>query len=364
MYHAPVIIDVAGTTLSADDRRRLQSPLVGGVIYFGRNWQSREQISDLSAAIKSIRPDLLITVDHEGGRVQRFRSDGFTHLPPMRALGQLWRKPDRLGQEGHHAMQAQQAASACGYVLAAELRACGVDMSFAPVLDLDYGHSSVIGDRAFDSDPRVVALLAKSLMHGLLQAGMAHCGKHFPGHGHVRADSHVAIPVDKRSLRALLSSDALPYQWLLPTLAAVMPAHVIYAKVDERPAGFSPRWLQEVLRGELGFTGAIISDDLSMQGARQIQGRPLTLTEGVLAALHAGCDLALVCNQSLDGGRALDVLLDEMSEAAVKGRWQPQEASELRRRALLPTAPAVAWDDLMRSPAYIQALEMLSVLSA
>lgn len=362
MYHAPLIIDVAGTTLSVDDRRRLQSPLVGGVIYFGRNWQSREQISDLSAAIKAIRPDVLITVDHEGGRVQRFRSDGFTHLPPMRTLGRHWRRPDRAGQEGRHAMQAQQAASACGYVLAAELRACGVDMSFAPVLDLDYGHSSVIGDRAFDGDPRVVTLLAKSLMHGLLQAGMAHCGKHFPGHGHVRADSHVAIPVDRRSLRALLGSDALPYQWLLPTLTAVMPAHVIYAKVDERPAGFSPRWLQEVLRGELGFTGAIISDDLSMQGARQIQGRPLSLTEGVLAALDAGCDLALVCNQSLDGGSALDVLLDEMSEAAVKGRWQPQEASELRRRALLPTAPAVAWDDLMRSPTYIQALEMLALL--
>ncbi|MDO4794930.1 MAG: beta-N-acetylhexosaminidase [Brachymonas sp.] len=364
MYHAPLLIDVAGTSLSADDRRRLQSPLVGGVIYFGRNWQSREQISDLSAAIKAIRPDVLITVDHEGGRVQRFRSDGFTHLPPMRALGQHWRKPDRAGQEGRHAMQALQAASACGYVLAAELRACGVDMSFAPVLDLDYGHSSVIGDRAFDGDPRLVALLAKSLMHGLLQAGMAHCGKHFPGHGHVRADSHVAIPVDKRGLRALLNSDALPYQWLLPSLMAVMPAHVIYAKVDERPAGFSPRWLQEVLRGELGFSGAIISDDLSMQGARQIQGRPLSLTEGVLAALDAGCDLTLVCNQSLNGGRALDVLLDEMSEAAVKGRWQPQEASELRRRALLPTAPAVAWDDLMRSPAYIQALEMLALLSA
>ena len=362
MYHAPLLIDIAGTSLSADDRRRLQSPLVGGVIYFGRNWQSREQISALSASIKAIRPDLLITVDHEGGRVQRFRTDGFTHLPPMRTLGQHWRKPDRKGQEGHHAMQALQAASACGYVLAAELRACGVDMSFAPVLDLDYGSSSVIGDRAFDSDPRVVSLLAKSLMHGLLQAGMAHCGKHFPGHGHVRADSHVDIPIDKRSLRAILRSDAQPYLWLMPTLMAVMPAHVIYAQVDERPAGFSPRWLQEILRGELGFTGAIISDDLSMQGARQLYGKPLSLSVAVLTALGAGCDLALVCNQSLDGGKALDGLLDEMSEAAVKGRWQPQEASELRRRALLPVAPAWAWDDLMCAPQYMQALETLSLL--
>ncbi len=363
MYHAPLLIDIAGTALTADDRRRLQSPLVGGVIYFGRNWQSRAQISDLSAAIKAIRPDLLITVDHEGGRVQRFRTDGFTHLPPMRALGQLWRKPDRKGQEGSHAMQAQQAATACGYVLAAELRACGIDMSFAPVLDLDYGSSSVIGDRAFDSDPRVTALLAKSLMHGLLQAGMAHCGKHFPGHGYVRADSHVDIPVDKRGLRAILQRDALPYQWLLPTLAAIMPAHVIYSQVDERPAGFSPRWLQEILRGELGFAGAIISDDLSMQGARQLRGRPLSLSEAVRTALGAGCDLALVCNQSLDGGRALDVLLDDMSEAAVKGHWQPQEASELRRRALLPAAPALGWDELMCSPGYIQALELMALLS-
>ena len=362
MYHAPLLIDVAGTSLSADDRRRLQSPLVGGVIYFGRNWQSRGQISALSASIKAIRPDLLITVDHEGGRVQRFRTDGFTHLPPMRTLGQHWRKPERKGHEGERAMQALQAATACGYVLAAELRACGVDMSFAPVLDLDYGSSSVIGDRAFDSDARVTTLLAKSLMHGLLQAGMAHCGKHFPGHGHVRADSHVDIPVDRRSLRAILRNDALPYQWLASTLAAVMPAHVIYSKVDERPAGFSTRWLQDVLRGQLGFAGAIISDDLSMQGARQVQGQPLSLSEAALAALAAGCDLALVCNQSLDGGRALDELLDELSEAAVKGRWQPQEVSEQRRRALLPAAPAVAWDELMCSAPYMQALEMLSVL--
>ena len=230
------------------------------------------------------------------------------------------------------------------------------------MLDLDYGSSSVIGDRAFDSDARVTTLLAKSLMHGLLQAGMAHCGKHFPGHGHVRADSHVDIPVDRRSLRAILRNDALPYQWLASTLAAVMPAHVIYSKVDERPAGFSTRWLQDILRGQLGFAGAIISDDLSMQGARQVQGQPLSLSEAALAALAAGCDLALVCNQSLDGGRALDELLDELSEAAVKGRWQPQEASEQRRRALLPAAPAVAWDELMCSAPYMQALEMLSVL--
>ena len=183
----------------------------------------------LNAEIKAIRPDLLICVDHEGGRVQRFRTDGFTRLPSMRALGTLWMDDP---------MRAVQAATAAGFVLASELRAVGVDFSFAPVLDLDHGESSVIGDRSFHRDPRVAALLAKSLMHGLLQAGMANCGKHFPGHGFVKADSHVAIPVDRRSLKAILTDDARPFEWLTGTLAAVMPAHVIYPKVDARPAGF------------------------------------------------------------------------------------------------------------------------------
>ena len=190
--HAPLIIDIAGLSLSKADRRRLKHPLTGGLILFARNWQDRQQLTSLCAAIKSIRKDLLICVDHEGGRVQRFKTDGFTHLPPMRALGELWIK-DQL--------RATNAATACGYVLGAELRSCGVDFSFTPVLDLDYSESSVIGDRALGRDPRVVTLLAKSLMHGLLQAGMANCGKHFPGHGFVKADSHTDIPVDKRSLK-------------------------------------------------------------------------------------------------------------------------------------------------------------------
>ena len=239
----PLIIDVAGTELTAADRRRLADPLVGGVIHFARNWQDRAQMTALNAEIKAIRPDLLICVDHEGGRVQRFRTDGFTRLPSMRALGELWMQRRRCAR--------RRRRRPAGYVLASELRACGVDFSFAPVLDLDYGESSVIGDRSFHRDPRVVALLAKSVMHGLLQAGMANCGKHFPGHGFVKADSHVAIPVDRRSLKAILADDARPYDWLAGTLAAVMPAHVIYPKVDARPAGFSPKWLQEILRGRL-----------------------------------------------------------------------------------------------------------------
>ena len=350
MQHAPLIIDIAGTALTDDDRRRLAHPLVGGLILFARNWQSRAQLSQLSADIKRLQPDLLICVDHEGGRVQRFRADGFTHLPPMRALGELWMQD---------AMRAQDAASACGYVLAAELRACGVDFSFTPVLDLDWGPSGVIGDRAFHADARVVTMLAKSLTHGLLRAGMAHCGKHFPGHGFTAADSHTDAPRDTRSLKAILQDDAAPYGWLGSTLTAVMPAHVIYPKVDSRPAGFSARWLQAILRGRLGFGGAIVSDDLSMEGARRIDGRTLTPTEAVLAALDAGCDLALLCNQSLGNGSVIDDTIDGLAQAQLSGRWQPRPASEARRLALLPAAPAADWGPLMRTPDYLRALALI-----
>ena len=350
MQHAPLIIDIAGTALTDDDRQRLAHPLVGGLILFARNWQSRAQLSQLSADIKRLRPDLLICVDHEGGRVQRFRTDGFTHLLPMRALGELWMQD---------AMRAQDAASACGYVLAAELRACGVDFSFTPVLDLDWGPSGVIGDRAFHADARVVTMLAKSLTHGLLRAGMAHCGKHFPGHGFTAADSHTDAPRDARSLKAILQDDAAPYGWLGSTLTAVMPAHVIYPKVDSRPAGFSARWLQAILRGRLGFGGAIVSDDLSMEGARRIDGRTLTPTEAVLAALDAGCDLALLCNQSLGNGSVIDDTIDGLAQAQLSGRWQPRPASEAHRVALLPAAPAADWDTLMRTPDYLRALALI-----
>src|SRR5450830_7084 len=356
--HAPLILDVAGTELSAADRRRLAHPLTGGVILFSRNWQSRAQLLALTSAIKAVRDDLLICVDHEGGRVQRFRSDGFTHLPPMRALGELWMK-DGKGGPGSGALAATNAATAVGYVLGSELRACGVDFSFTPVLDLDWGESGVIGDRAFHRDPRVVALLAKSLMHGLLQAGMANCGKHFPGHGFVKADSHTEIPVDKRSLKAILADDAAPYPWLSSTLTSVMPAHVIYPKVDRRPAGFSSRWLQEILRRQLGFDGAIFSDDLSMAGARLLDGREVSYTEAGVAALNAGCDLVLLCNQSLGDGRAVDELLEGLAQAQAAGHWQASQDSESRRLALLPETLPQAWDELMLQPAYLNALALL-----
>jgi beta-N-acetylhexosaminidase len=355
MQHAPLVIDIGGTTLNDDDRRRLSHPLVGGMILFARNWQDRAQLTALCAEIRALRPDLLICVDHEGGRVQRFKSDGFTHLPPMRVLGELWLAGDAQ-QPGEGAMRAMAAATACGYVLGAELRACGVDFSFTPVLDLDHGGSGVIGDRAFARDARIVTVLARCLAQGLLQAGMANCGKHFPGHGYVRADSHTDMPVDRRSLKAILADDALPYRWLDGVLTAVMPAHVVYPKVDARPAGFSARWLQEILRTRLGFEGAVFSDDLSMAGARQLQGRSLSFAEAAQEALQAGCDLALLCNQSVGDGAALDELINSLAQAQIEGRWQPSEASEQRRQALLPATAATPWDVLMTQPAYMQAL--------
>ena len=385
--HSPLIIDVAGTTLNADDRRRLAHPLVGGIILFARNWQHRVQLLELCAAIKEVRADLLICVDHEGGRVQRFRTDGFTHLPPMRALGELWIQDGKGSKhrEGSGALRAMDAATATGYVLASELRACGVDFSFTPVLDLDWRHesatpaqalaapqgeaeslgrpaasrSTVIGDRAFHGDPRVVAMLARALMHGLLQAGMANCGKHFPGHGHVAADSHTEVPVDRRSLTAILQDDAAPYAWLSSALTSVMPAHVIYPRVDSRPAGFSRKWLQDVLRTRLRFDGAIFSDDLSMEGARRLDGQLVGYTDAAVAALAAGCDLVLLCNQSVGDGRAVDELIDGLQAALDAGRWAPSQASEARRLALLPETLPQPWDELMVQPAYMHALDLL-----
>ncbi|WP_295542570.1 beta-N-acetylhexosaminidase [uncultured Pseudacidovorax sp.] len=363
MTDSPLIIDVAGTALTADDRRRLQHPLVGGCIYFSRNFESRAQITALSAEIRSLRPDLLIAVDHEGGRVQRFRTDGFTHLPSMRTLGALWQS----AADGPP--RAMNAAAALGQVLAAELRACGIGFSFAPVLDLDHAdagagdapasRSAVIGNRSFHRDPAVVAALARAVMHGLRDAGMAHCGKHFPGHGFAAADSHVAVPVDPRGLEEILADDAAPYAWLSASLAAVMPAHVVYPAVDARPAGFSRRWLQEVLRGRLGFTGAVISDDLSMEGARHLEGRLLTPAQAALQALQAGCDLALLCNQSLNGGAVLDEFLGAMDAARARGELPPSAERERRRRALLPRGEALDWAALMADAAYDHARALL-----
>ena len=278
------MLDVAGTELDADDRQRLQHPLVGGVILFARNYASPEQLDRLTAEIHALRnPPLIIAVDHEGGRVQRFR-DGFTIIPAMRQLGHAW---DANPQHGRHL------AHEVGFVLAAELRAHGVDLSFAPVLDVDYGNSSVIGDRALHTDPQAIADLARALVQGFRQGGMSAVGKHFPGHGHVRADSHHEIPVDDRPYTEIEASDLVPFRRLIESgLGAIMPAHVIYPRVDRQPAGFSQRWLKTILRGELGFDGVIFSDDLSMEGASVAGG----VVDRARAAFTAGCDMVLVCN--------------------------------------------------------------------
>jgi beta-N-acetylhexosaminidase len=349
--HSPVILDIAGQALNADDRRRLQHPLTGGLILFTRNFTDRRQLTELTAEVKALRPDALITVDHEGGRVQRFRRDGFTHVAAMRVLGELWM---------NDAMRAIDAACAAGFVLGAELRACGVELSWTPVVDLDHRRSEVVGDRAFHRDPRVVSVLAQSQMLGLLRAGMANCGKHFPAHGYAIADSHVARAVDVRPLKAILAEDAMPYDWLSTGLTCVMPAHVTFPKVDALPAGFSRRWLTDILRGRFGYTGAICCDDLSMEGAR-VTGSPL---EGGIAALNAGCDLVLLCNQSkVDGGAPVDALLDGLAETQASGRWQLSAESEARRRVLLPQTASPTWDALMADPTYRSAVARLPQIS-
>lgn len=324
----PVVVDIEGKSLTAAERARLAHPLVGMVILFARNFATNEQLAELTAEIHALRaPPLLIAVDHEGGRVQRFR-DGFTAIPAMQELGRLWDQDVLL---------ACRTAVSAGYVLGAELRAHGVDLSFTPVLDIAWGRSGVIGDRALHSDPRVVAMLANHLAHGLLLAGMANCGKHFPGHGWAEADSHVAIPVDERSLNEILHADAAPYRWLGASLASVMPAHVIYSKVDRQPAGFSRIWIEDVLRGRLGFTGAVFSDDLSMEGAR-VAG---DVVQSVQVALDAGCDFVLVCNDAAAAERTLSGL-----------RWQRTDAFERRLGRLRPRGPAPTMDELRASETY------------
>ena len=285
MSLGPVMLDVVSTELSADDVRRLQHPLVGGVILFARNFKDCAQLRALTASIHALRsPPLLIAVDHEGGRVQRFR-EGFTKIPPMREFGKIW---------DTNRKKAKELAVEAGWILAAELRAHGVDFSFTPVLDMDYGDSLVIGDRAFHKDTKAINELAFSLMQGLKKGGMSAVGKHFPGHGFVAADSHVSIPVDERSFDEIAQNDMQPFRQMIDEgLAAIMPAHVIYPKVDDKPAGFSTKWLQKVLRERLGFNGVIFSDDLSMEGAT-VGG---DVTTRSLAALNAGCDMVLLCNR-------------------------------------------------------------------
>jgi len=296
IHLGPTVLGIAGVELTQLDRERLLHPLAGGVILFSRNYQSSEQLSHLTAAIHALRnPPLIIAVDHEGGRVQRFR-EGFTAIPPMRELGKAW---DQNRQHGRHLTHA------VGLILAAELRAHGVDLSLTPVLDVDYGNSEVIGDRALHSDPQAIVELARALLQGLRQGGMTAVGKHFPGHGYVRADSHHEVPIDDRPYSTIERGDLVPFRRLIESgIGGIMPAHVIYPQVDSWPAGFSQIWLKHILRGQLGFDGIIFSDDLNMEGAGVAGG----LVDRAAIALAAGCDMILACDASAATDRLLDGL--------------------------------------------------------
>lgn len=322
----PVVVDVVGTTLTEEDLNRIRHPAAGAVILFARNFENCEQLIALTEDIKRQRePELPVCVDHEGGRVQRFK-EGFTLIPPMRTLGKLWDRDRQLGRE---------LATSVGYVIASELGAHGVDFSFTPVLDLDYGGSSVIGDRALHYDPTAVGALGACLVRGLGQGGVAAVAKHFPGHGYATADSHVAAPTDDRPFAQIFKKDVLPYRQVIEAgLAAVMPAHVVYTQVDPEPAGYSKHWLQEVLRGQLKFEGLVFSDDLSMEGAAVAGGPP----ERARAAMAAGCDMVLLCNNP----QGLDELLESLKDVPLQ---RPERLEKMVKQGGRDLRKSVAYRD-------------------
>lgn len=335
-----VMLDVRGTRLAPEEKALLDHPAVGGVILFSRNYESPEQVAELVAEMRAARAgDLLVAVDQEGGRVQRFRA-GFTPLP---AAAAYWRAA------GGDVAQAEAWAREAGWLMAAEVLAVGVDFSFAPVLDVDAGISQIIGDRAFAQDAALATRLAGAFMAGMHEAGMPVVGKHFPGHGGVAADSHLALPSDGRSWEALWQTDLLPYRQLVSLgLDAVMPAHVVYPALDPQPAGFSRYWLQEVLRGRLGFDGVIFSDDLSMEGAAAAGD----YAERARLALEAGCDMVLVCNNPAAARTVLESLDGPAAPASAR------RLTAMRGRA------AVSWERLQQTPRRQRAVERLQALSS
>lgn len=325
----PIMVDIEGWVMSPEEREFLRNPLVGGVILFARNYLNGDQLKMLTSEIRALRkPELLICVDHEGGRVQRFRT-GFTAIPAMRAIGELW-------SEGRG--DAMKMARAVGTVIGSELSGHGLDFSFTPVLDVDYGNSQVIGNRAFSSDPEVVGILGGELTCGLAEAGVAAVGKHFPGHGFVSADSHVALPRDDRSFQEIEKIDLVPFRLAMKMgLSGVMPAHVIYSAADLHPAGFSSFWIKDVLRGRLGFDGVVFSDDLSMEGAVGAGG----IVDRARSAFAAGCDMVLVCNAPDDARRLVVEIgvLDLLSSKHVERmRARPAKIGDSGARQRLDAA--------------------------
>jgi beta-N-acetylhexosaminidase len=333
----PVMADIAGLELDQEEKERLCHPAIGAVILFSRNYESTEQLQALTTQIHELRePPLLIAVDHEGGRVQRFR-EGFTHLPAMRCYGEMF---------DNNPSEALQQCSTAGWLMAAELLELGVDFSFAPIADLDSGLSDVIGDRAFHSKPGIASELALSFMLGMRKAGMAATAKHFPGHGSVQGDSHNMIPVDKRSFDQLSDNDLVPFRVMIASeVEGIMTAHVVYTQMDEQPPTFSRYWLQQVLRKQLGYKGLVFSDDLSMAGAK-MAGGPFDRAK---AAMDAGCDMVLVCNDT----PALDEVIDGM----------PSDSLVLPGERLDAFAPKIQIaNDLRQSTDWQQAVDTVTVI--
>ena len=332
----PVMLDLVGTSIAPDEREMMMHPQTGGVILFTRNYESPEQIRELIIEIHALRtPHLLVAVDHEGGRVQRFR-EGFTHIPPAAVYGKMY-KADKSA--------AKKMAESCGWLMAAECRSVGIDLSFAPVLDLDRGVSGVIGDRSFNHNPERVAELANDFMVGMLRAGMHATGKHFPGHGSIKEDSHVSHPVDHRNLNDIMLEDIKPFERMIHFgLTAIMPAHVVYPKIDDKPAGYSSIWLKNILRNQLGFQGVIFSDDLSMEAA----GVAGDFGQRAKAALAAGCDMVLVCNHTEAAAQVLESLGDYSNPASQLRLVRMHGHGEINRR------------DLMASEEWQQAVELVN----
>ncbi len=338
MTLGPIMMDLEGVEITAREEKLLQNPLIGGVILFTRNFESIEQISELVKQIHHLRtPHLLVSVDHEGGRVQRFHQ-GFTRIPPMRELGK---------QFDQNPQQALQLARDTGWLLAAELRACGIDFSFTPVLDLAKESSKIIGDRGFHIQPRAIIRLAVALMQGMEEAGMSAVGKHFPGHGSVTGDSHLVLPIDERSFETIEKHDMEPFAGLIRNgIPAIMPAHIIYSKIDNKPAGFSKKWLQEILRDYLGFQGVIFSDDLSMAGA-EFAG---DYYQRAVMALDAGCDMLLVCNHP-----------EAVEEIIQKWDYEIQP-SALMRLVRMHGHKNISWNSLKHNSRWQQTAEQLQQL--
>ena len=329
----PLMLDLEGLALTGEESTLLKNPLIGGVILFARNFESRDQVQLLVNEIRSIRQSLLVCVDQEGGRVQRFR-DGFTRIPPMQQLGGKLLK----GETG-----AEQLLRDCGWLMASEVLSCGVDFSFAPVLDIDRDSCEVIADRSFADDPELVIKAAGYFVEGMHEAGMASTGKHFPGHGGVRADSHLETPYDERTLDEIRRRDIRPFEALSASLDAVMPAHIVFPNIDDRAVGFSEFWLQDILRQEMGYEGVIFSDDLSMKGADVAGG----YADKARCALESGCDMVLVCN---DRSGALEVL-----EYLEKATFKPSE--RLGRMAMRKRPE---WADLKANPRWLATVEQLA----